>query len=810
MRTTGPALLVLIIVATGGLAVLCPGETLAAPPIGQAGAYSYVVRTAAHTAGKLGTFWLTDLEVHNRGPAAATVTMYFLEKLKDNSGATARSFPVSPSRSTRFVDVLGVQFGVSASSGAILVGSDQPLLVTSRTYNSATTGTYGQYVEGTPTSRGVVQNETVRLVQLTQNATYRTNIGFASASASVTQGVVELYLANGTKLGERPFSLQPWGAFQEDGIFTKVTTGAVDDGYAVIRAATADARVFPYASVVDGRTGDPVCAVPVGRPDPAWPGMGGRWSQTGLAGGAAPPQPGAQVPALAVTGDRLLASGGMGGAVFVSTDGGATWSRRNAGGFSVMGLAVDPATPATVYAVASSSWGVYKSTDAGETWQAVSQALGTQQDKRAVAVDPKDPKVILAGGFKGLVRSADAGATWTELTLKAGTQPWVYSIAIDPTSSQTIYVGTELGVYRSTSGGASFTPATTGIGSTHVNALLVDPTTPSRVWAGTTGGLFLSTTGGGTWSQVSGGIGNNRVSALVRDASGPPVLWAGTAAGPFCSVDNGAHWEVCGLGGAGLNVQSLAVVPGRRPTVLAGTLDAGALALVQSELVLPAAAHNPGSNNTLWRTDLEVVNPGQVPAGFEIALLRAKADNSSPLTRAYTLGPGLGERFDDVIFGELGYTGSAALRVRPTSGTVVATSRTYNVQANGTYGQFIPGLEAVQAQGPGATVRLVQLAQSASTTTGFRTNIGLLNTTGLPITVEIRLRNRDGAVVGSISQPLAPFEFRQLDKPYAGFTTADVPEGFAILWTNTPGGRFLAYASVIDNRSGDPIYIPAR
>lgn len=53
--------------------------------------------------------------------------------------------------------------------------------------------------------------------------------------------------------------------------------------------------------------------------------------------------------------------------------------------------------------------------------------------------------------------------------------------------------------------------------------------------------------------------------------------------------------------------------------------------------------------------------------------------------------------------------------------------------------------------------------------------------------------------------------YLRLQRPgTSAYSTADIPEGFAILWTTTPEGRFLAYASVIDNRSGDPVYIPAR
>lgn len=65
--------------ALGVLGSLAPARGQAAPPVGQAGTYTYVVRTAAHTPGKLGTFWLTDLETHNQGVVPANVNLHFLE-----------------------------------------------------------------------------------------------------------------------------------------------------------------------------------------------------------------------------------------------------------------------------------------------------------------------------------------------------------------------------------------------------------------------------------------------------------------------------------------------------------------------------------------------------------------------------------------------------------------------------------------------------------------------------------------------------------------------------------------------------------
>lgn len=57
------------------LTSLAPARGQAATQISHAGPYTYVVRTAAHTPGKLGTFWLTDMETHNQGVVTANVNL---------------------------------------------------------------------------------------------------------------------------------------------------------------------------------------------------------------------------------------------------------------------------------------------------------------------------------------------------------------------------------------------------------------------------------------------------------------------------------------------------------------------------------------------------------------------------------------------------------------------------------------------------------------------------------------------------------------------------------------------------------------
>ena len=134
-----------------------------------------------------------------RGPAQPghderLANLYFLKKGPTTAAPSGVPVTVPAGRSVKLADVVENTFGQSASSGAVLIGSDRELLVTSRTYNNAASGTYGQYIEGYPVAPGGRgRSEEVRLIQLTQNANYRTNIGFANATGASSTVQVDLY-----------------------------------------------------------------------------------------------------------------------------------------------------------------------------------------------------------------------------------------------------------------------------------------------------------------------------------------------------------------------------------------------------------------------------------------------------------------------------------------------------------------------------------------------------------------------------------------------------------------------------------------
>lgn len=254
------------------------------------------------------------------------------------------------------------------------------------------------------------------------------------------------------------------------------------------------------------------------------------------------------------------------------------------------------------------------------------------------------------------------------------------------------------------------------------------------------------------------------------------------------------------------------------------TGDPVAVNAVRPDDVLPrtpayvvASAHVPGAAGTNWRTDVQVHNPGAGTVGFTIELLAHGADNTAPESRQFTLGPGLSRRFADVLDTVFGLEGQAALRITPSDGRLIVTSRTYNLlgagndlglPAGATFGQFIPSIPASEAIGFGGEGRLIQLAQDPAGG-GFRTNLVLVSGSPAAVDVEADLYAADGASLGKVTRRLAPFEYRQLNRVFEQVTGEAVADGYAIVRTTTPGGRLYALASVVDNLTGDPVGMAA-
>jgi PKD repeat protein len=247
---------------------------LAAAPLA-ATTWERLVPAAAHSPGAVGSFFETDLVLSNPTRFPASATVHFLEREKDNSSlGSSISVPLPSGASTTLRDVVGTIGAGAPLAGALLVRSDQPLVVRSRTYNVATLdgglATWGQPLDGVAPEEAFGAGETAQLLGLRGTAPFRSNIGISSFSDMPVDVTVTLRDAASAFLAERSYTLPPRSVHQINDVFALFgVTPPAEPIRAEVTTRTSGARIVPYGSVVDGATGDPTTLVPLGGDDAA-------------------------------------------------------------------------------------------------------------------------------------------------------------------------------------------------------------------------------------------------------------------------------------------------------------------------------------------------------------------------------------------------------------------------------------------------------------------------------------------------------------------------------------------------------------
>jgi uncharacterized repeat protein (TIGR01451 family) len=349
------------------------------------------------------------------------------------------------------------------------------------------------------------------------------------------------------------------------------------------------------------------------------------------------------VYALAIdpTTPAALYAGTVGGGVFKSTNSGGTWAAINTGLTNeyVLALAINPTTPATLYA---GTWGggVFKSADSGGTWAAVNTGL-TYPSVDALAIDPTNPATLYAAtDGEGVFKSTNSGGTWA--AVNAGlTSLDVRALAINPMTPATLYAGThDAGVFKSTNSGGTWAAVNTGLTSLVVNALAINLTNPATLYAGTDdGGVSKSTNSGGTWAAANTGLTNLCVIALAIHPTTPDTLYAGTGGGGvFKSTNSGGTWTAVNTGLANLIVLALAMNTSTPATLYAGTYGA------VWQLTPPIGVD---ADLTLTLSDSPDPVTGTTPLTYTIAVSNTGPDTASSLSVTHTLPAGVA--FDSAV-----------------------------------------------------------------------------------------------------------------------------------------------------------------
>lgn len=227
---------------------------------------------------------------------------------------------------------------------------------------------------------------------------------------------------------------------------------------------------------------------------------------------------------------------------------------------------------------------------------------------------------------------------------------------------------------------------------------------------------------------------------------------------------------------------------------------------ITSRVFIPAAAHVSGAGGSFFVTTVDVHNPGSATASFSFEWLPRNTDNSTPVESAeYSLAAGETRRFHSFLEDVFGITNAAgASAVRSDTEGLEVMSRTFNQTADGTFGQSLTGIPEGELIQTGRRALVLFLTEDGT----FRSNLGLVNGVSQTITVRWEFFASDGSLLGTGSIALPPWGNRQLNRVLADF--APIEAAYAHIWTNTAGGAFTCYGSVLDELTSDPTTVPPR
>src|SRR5215831_934881 len=236
--------------------------------------------------------------------------------------------------------------------------------------------------------------------------------------------------------------------------------------------------------------------------------------------------------------------------VYVGSASGGVWKSVNGGTTfkpifdkytqSIGAVSVDSSNPKTIWVGTGESWvrnsvsvgdGVYKTTDAGESWQRM--GLADTEHVAGIIVDPKNGNVVYVAATghlwngnpeRGVFKTTDGGKTWQKV-LFVNDDTGCAAISMDPQDSNIIYAamwqfrrrpydftsgGPGSGLFRSNDGGATWKKLTKGLpeGDLGRIGIAVARSRPNRVYAvveARKSALFRSDDMGETWTEVNSG-----------------------------------------------------------------------------------------------------------------------------------------------------------------------------------------------------------------------------------------------------------------------------------------------------------------
>ncbi|MBO6584769.1 MAG: T9SS type A sorting domain-containing protein [Gracilimonas sp.] len=247
-----------------------------------------------------------------------------------------------------------------------------------------------------------------------------------------------------------------------------------------------------------------------------------------------------EVRAIAIQDENIFVGVYSNENIFMSEDGGETWTLFNEGITPVPVLDILLKDPDIFISTEGS--GVYRMSDSANTW--------TKVHNIGYKLLLKDDDVF-TGSNHGVYRSSDNGNSWTQADSGLSRPPNT-NVQSFTYLGDSIFVGTwGDGVFFSANNGDYWQQINDGLNTLFVWSFA---TMDSTIFVGTLGGVYRRELTGTNWQEVNEGLSNNKIHDLTVNEGN---LFAGTDQGVFYTTNKGEDWQSSNIGLPDTTVWSL-------------------------------------------------------------------------------------------------------------------------------------------------------------------------------------------------------------------------------------------------------------
>jgi PKD repeat protein len=230
-------------------------------------------------------------------------------------------------------------------------------------------------------------------------------------------------------------------------------------------------------------------------------------------------------------------------------------------------------------------------------------------------------------------------------------------------------------------------------------------------------------------------------------------------------------------------------------------IQVGPVSATSYRTLVSAVAQTAGIGNTLWRTELSVLNAGAQPAN--ITFIFIPSAGGTVVTRSLFLGSRQSKTYANALVDLFGIPSGAGALTIEANADLRVTSRTFTTGATGTYGQAVPDVFP-------ETLERTSYITGIAANDAFRTNIGFVNRDAAPVNATLTLLNKLGNTVGTKSVTIAANSYQQASlNSYFPAVDGGAYEVLTMRIVAASQNAISAFGSVVDNRTQDPVYIQA-